>query len=87
MNEYNIDDIMRKDATERTAEEIEYMIEWKAAQKFRDDNFIKQEQERTALYQAIIDEQKENLNQNRDLMQQMVEESRKRLARIEEGAV
>lgn len=49
-----IDEIMAKDPTERTAEEIEYMINWQVEKRFEAAQIAKAEEERKQLHQEIM---------------------------------
>ena len=85
MEEFNIDEIMRKDAAERTSEEIEFMIEWKSEQMFKAKEVKRAEEDRRRAYDKIIAEEKKLVTESLAIMQQMADDARQRLEEASNG--
>ena len=80
----NIDEIMHKAPEERTADEIEFMIDWKVEQRLKSEEWELQEQMRQAEIDAFLDIQREAYAEIRSNFQRMCDASIAALERVED---
>lgn len=78
MADREVDDILRKPASERTNDEIEKVIAWQVEQRFREESYRREVEEARRINEELLQAERAMLAENAKALNEMVAKAMER---------